>query len=210
MTGNNRNNVVILANGQFPLGERCRGILREASMVICCDGAADKLLDFGMEPDVIVGDMDSISEGARQRYRNIMIRSGDPDSNDLTKAVRYCMERDIRAADILGATGMREDHTLGNISLMLQYFPGLETRICSDHGMFFLVRSGERIGSFRGEQISMFSIDNRVRVTASGLRYPVDELQLALWCTASLNESTGDHFTLRFESDLPLIVFRAW
>ena len=201
---------MILADGLFPSGERCLAILREASLVICCDGAADKLLDHGMEPDVIVGDMDSVSEPVKQQYHGIMIRSDDPDSNDLTKAARYCMQQGIRKADILGATGSREDHALGNISLMVEYYPGLETRICTDHGMFFLVRDGERIESCPGEQISIFSIDNRVRVTAEGLRYPLDDLQLAKWYTASLNEATGDRFTLRFDSDQPLIVFRAW
>lgn len=202
--------MVILANGLFPSGERCLKILEVAEKIICCDGAADKLITYGLSPHVIIGDLDSLSEGARAAYAAILIRDMDPESNDLTKAVRYCIAQGYPSVSVLGATGLREDHTLGNISLMLEHFPAIEVRVISDFGMFFLVHNGERIDSCAGERISIFSVDNSLRVSASGLRYPLNDLQLSNWYRASLNEATGDHFILNFQSDLPLIVYKAW
>ncbi|MCK5691921.1 MAG: thiamine diphosphokinase [Bacteroidales bacterium] len=202
--------IVILANGLFPTAQRGLDLLKAADLLICCDGAADKLIAKGMSPHVIIGDMDSLSTEVSELYASLMIQSDDQESNDLTKAVHYCIEEGYPSVTILGATGLREDHTLGNISLMMEYYPRIEVQIISDFGVFFLAQSGEQVPTFVGEKISFFSIDNRVRVSSTGLKYPLNDLQLSNWYRASLNEATANHFILNFESDLPLIVYRAW
>ena len=202
--------VVILANGLFPTAQQGLDLLKAADQLICCDGAADKLIAKGMSPHVIVGDMDSLSGEVREQYASIIIHSDDQESNDLTKAVHYCIDKGYSSASILGATGLREDHTLGNISLMMEYYPRIEVQIISDYGIFFLVHSGEQVQSKVGEKISFFSIDNRVCVSSTGLLYPLNNLRLSNWYRATLNEATADQFTLIFESDLPLIVYKAW
>jgi len=179
--------VVILANGLFPKAQQGLDLLKSADQLICCDGAADKLIASGMSPHVIVGDMDSVSDEVKELYASIIIHSDDQESNDLTKAVHYCIDKGYSSVSILGATGLREDHTLGNISLMMEYYPRIEVQIISDYGIFFLVQSGEQVQSFIGEKISIFSIDNRVCVSSTGLLYPLKDLQLSNWYTASLN-----------------------
>ena len=207
---NQEHRIVVLANGLFPSGRQGLELLKTAELIICCDGATDKLVARGMSPHVIIGDLDSVSSEVRELYASVMIHSDDQESNDLTKAVHYCIEKGYPSVSILGATGLREDHTLGNISLMMEYFPRIEVQMISDYGLFFLAQSGEKVQSYNGEKISLFSIDNRVRVTSTGLKYPLNDLQLSNWYKASLNEATADHITLQFESDHPLIVYKAW
>ena len=202
--------VVILANGLFPKAQQGLDLLKAADQLICCDGAADKLIASGMSPHVIVGDMDSVSDEIKELYASIIIHSDDQESNDLTKAVHYCIDKGYSSVSILGATGLREDHTLGNISLMMEYYPRIEVQIISDYGIFLLVSSGEQVQSFIGEKISFFSIDNRVCVSSTGLLYPLKDMRLSNWYRATLNEATADRFMLQFESDLPLIVYKAW
>ncbi|MDF1574789.1 MAG: thiamine diphosphokinase [Bacteroidales bacterium] len=208
MKGGNR--IVILANGSFPEARQGLDLLNSAELVICCDGAADKLLARGMTPQVIIGDMDSVSFRVREQFGSIMIRSEEQESNDLTKAVQYCIEKAYPAVTILGATGLREDHTLGNISLLLEYYPGIEASIVSDFGIFFLVQSGQQVESFAGEKISVFAVDNRTRVSSRGLKYPLQDLRLSNWYRASLNEALAESFTLYFDSPQPLILYKAW
>jgi thiamine pyrophosphokinase len=200
--------VVVLANGRFPASSHCLKVLDNASGIICCDQAADRLLEYGKVPDVIIGDLDSISQGARKKYGDIIIHSEDQETNDLTKAVTYCIEQNYDSVTILGATGIREDHTLGNISLLLEYNKHIKARIVSDYGEFTVLNSGETVSSYPGEQISFFSVDNSVRVTSEGLKYRLDSMQLHNWWRASLNEVDGESFTLHFESEWPLILYR--
>jgi thiamine pyrophosphokinase len=205
-----KDKIVILANGLFPESRQGLDLLKAAREVICCDGAADKLVAFGLTPHMIIGDMDSVSQGIREQYASVMIHSGSQETNDLTKAVHYCIRQGYSSVTILGATGLREDHTLGNISLLIEYSRQIDVRIISDFGIFSLVRSGEDVESYPGEKISIFSIDNRTCVTSEGLRYPLKDLQLTNWYRATLNESAADRFSLQFDSEVPLIVYRAW
>jgi thiamine pyrophosphokinase len=202
------NGIVVLANGRFPTAKHCLEILNNASHIICCDEAADRLLEYGKIPDVIIGDLDSVSQRTLEQYRDIIIAREDQETNDLTKAVTWCMEQKYSSITILGATGIREDHTLGNISLLLEYNRLIDARIVSDYGEFSVLQSGVQVPSYPGEQISFFSVDNNVRVTSEGLKYKLDNMQLHNWWRASLNEAEGDTFTLYFSSEWPLILYR--
>lgn len=200
--------MVILANGSFPEAPRCLEILDRAQTVICCDEAADHLLAYGREPDLIIGDMDSVSGATRERFSDRVIAIQEQETNDLTKAVNHCIDQGVRHVTILGATGLREDHTLGNISLMLEYSKRINASMVTDFGTFTVLHSGQTVPSFPGEKISFFSVNNQVRVTSEGLKYPLNDLQLHQWWRASLNEVTGDSFTLYFESEWPLLLYR--
>jgi len=203
-------NVVILANGQFPGEGRALQALREADLRVCCDGAAHHLMAAGWEPDLIIGDLDSLSPDIRERYAWKVVRDTDQESNDLTKAVRYCVEKGYRELTVVGATGLREDHSLGNISLLVEYAPKARVQMITDYGEFFLVNSGEEVPSRPGEQISIFSLDNQLEVTGDGLLYPLERLRLSHWYTASLNQATGSSFSLKYDAETPLIIFRSF
>ena len=112
---------VILANGEYPTHVLPLKMLEEAKFVICCDGAADEYILRGHTPDVIIGDGDSLSSEYKQRFSSIIHQIADQETNDQTKAVRFLQEKGYREIAIVGATGKREDHTLGNISLLLDY-----------------------------------------------------------------------------------------
>ncbi|MCF8227044.1 MAG: thiamine diphosphokinase [Bacteroidales bacterium] len=203
------NKIIVLANGNFPSSAHCRLMLDQAEKIICCDEAADNLLYYGKEPDLIIGDMDSISRVTVVKYKDRMVKLTEQETNDLTKAVNYCIDKGYSEVTILGATGLREDHTLGNISLLLEYNKRISARMVTDFGEFSMIKSGEEVRSFPGERISFFSVDNKVKVISEGLKYKLDNMQLHNWWRASLNEVTGESFTLHFESEWPLILFRA-
>ncbi len=187
---------VILANGSYPVHEIPLKHLREAEMIVCCDGAAEKLVAHGLEPGIIIGDLDSVSQPLKDRYASRLISDSDQETNDLTKAVNWCIAHDIRELTIVGATGIREDHTLGNISLMTDYSTRIMVTMLTDHGSFRVYDRSVTIASHPGQQVSLFSIDPTLRVTASGLRYPLDNLSLSSWWRGTLNEATGSSFDL--------------
>jgi len=199
---------VILAGGRFPETEYCLRILDRAATLICCDQAADMLIRHGREPDLIIGDMDSVSAETKKKYADHLVTITEQETNDLTKAVNHAAGMGVKEVTILGATGLREDHALGNISLLLEYNRRIRATMVTDHGSFSVLESGQTVPSFPGEKISFFSVDNRVKVTSEGLRYPLRNMQLHNWWRASLNEVTDDRFILHFTSDFPLILFR--
>jgi thiamine pyrophosphokinase len=197
---------VILANGNFPTHEIPLRQLEEADLIVCCDGAVEKLAAHGMTPGAIVGDIDSMLPELRQKYNSIIFHDPDQETNDLTKAVRLCVSRGIKEVVILGATGLREDHTLGNISLLIDYSRLLNATMLTDTGSFRTFDHNVTISSIPGQQVSLFSIDPGLAITSDGLRYPLDKLRLCSWWRGTLNEASGDHFRLEFEKG-QVIVF---
>ena len=121
---------VILGCGDFPKKEYPRELLRRADVIICCDRALDtflrhrdKIFKDRREPDAIIGDMDSISPKHLKEYSRIAIREEEQETNDQTKAFRYLLEHwpEVKTVHILGATGKREAHTLGNLGQIMEY-----------------------------------------------------------------------------------------
>ena len=157
---------VILDAGQFPTSTKALCWLDAGLPVVCCDGAAERFLLSGRVPWRIVGDSDSLKPELQERYKAIVRHIPDQETNDQTKAVEYLASYGYRKIAIVGATGLREDHTLGNITLLQDYMEaGVEARIFTDYGVFVPPKSrfsiseppdsGARVSSIR----SMISKD---------------------------------------------------
>lgn len=197
---------VILADGNYPTHEVPLKHLHEADLIVCCDGAAEKLVAHGLEPGIIIGDLDSVSPDLKRRYEKILVPDADQETNDLTKAVNWCVVQGINEVVILGATGIREDHTLGNISLLADYNRSIKSTILTDTGSFMVYDHSVTVSSRAGQQVSLFSIDPTLTVTSSGLRYPLNNLRLNSWWRGTLNEAKGESFRLEF-AEGQIIVF---
>lgn len=204
---NCQRSTVIVADGKFPVHEIPLKALAEADIVVCCDGAATKVDIHGITPTAIVGDLDSVSDSLKKKYADRLFHLPDQDSNDLTKAVKWCLERKYLDITLIGATGLREDHTLGNIGLLTNYARlGVNVKMLTDTGFFIPILSSSKIESYKGQQVSIFSPNNTTRITTINLRYPIDNRALEEYWMGTLNESLGDWFELQFDVG-HLIVF---
>lgn len=210
--------IVIVADGSFPEHKVPLAAIDEADFIICCDGAAASLVEYGKEPAVIIGDLDSLSPGLAARFADRLVEDSGQETNDLTKAVRWCVSGGTGAITIVGATGKREDHTLGNISLLAEYAKSTTVKMLTDTGTLFPVygvsdnddlRQANQsthvarqatIKTFPGQRVSIFSLDSNTRLTATGLEYPAIDLLLDSWWRATLNRATGQEITLSFTS----------
>jgi thiamine pyrophosphokinase len=189
---------VIVADGSFPSHEIPLKYLRNATRIICCDGSTSQVVDAGFTPEAIVGDMDSISEELAFRFSDRIYTIEEQESNDLTKAVGWCTRNGWLDIVITGATGKREDHTIGNISLLAEYTLSAHVLMVTDTGFFIPLINSTMLHSFPGQQISVFSIDNKTEITSHGLKYPLNKTRLTNWWQATLNESLSDNFRLDF------------
>jgi thiamine pyrophosphokinase len=199
---------VIVADGTFPTHEVPLGYIRNADRIICCDGSTESLVLFGLEPAAIVGDMDSISEELANRFADRIFIDEDQETNDLTKAVSWCKEMGYKDLAIVGATGKREDHTIGNISLLAEYCADAKVIMVTDTGIFRPYLESSEIQSFPGQQVSIFSIDTDIEITSQGLLYPLNKTKLKNWWCATLNESVNDMFSLHFERGTIIVYLR--
>lgn len=206
--------VVIIGDGTFPETEYPRYLIRTADFIICCDGALKKFLRhskaiFGEQrlPDLVTGDMDSLSESMKKRYKDLIVKVDEQEHNDQTKAFRWVMEnlKDVCNIYILGATGQREDHTIGNISLLMEYARtydleglGVNVEMISDYGSMFAVTDTFEMDCGTGRKVSILSPDNTLRIKSQGLEWPTDDVVFDNWWKATLNRASQDTVRLEF------------
>lgn len=203
---------VILAAGAFPTKPYPLYLLQSADIVVCCDSAFAKYLRrmpriFGGErlPDVVIGDMDSLPASLQSAYQDIIVHETEQDHNDQTKAVRYILGHypDVAEMHILGATGLRADHTIGNLSLLMEYprmFGTADVAIdaVSDYGTAFALTDSAELHVGAGRRFSLFSPDNSLRIRSEGLQWPTDDVVFDNWWKATLNRTTADIVRLTF------------
>jgi len=197
--------VVILANGTFPMHKDAYSKLYHSNFIICCDGAIDKLVKNKIEPNLIIGDMDSISPFLLKKYSNIVLKNDCQDTNDLSKAILWLIEKNIKNAIIVGATGIREDHSIANIDIVLKYANKINLKIYTDTGKFIIVSKNNIIDSFTGQQISIFSIDTSVQFSSKHLKFKLDGTKLINLHSGALNESENNIFHLNLSHGKALI-----
>lgn len=207
MQNSNNNYTVIIANGEFPTHKYANFCIKDASYIICLDGALEAALNNNIKPNIIIGDGDSISDTLKEQYSHIFLLNRDQDSNDLTKAVNYCIQKGLREIKIVAATGKREDHTLGNISLLLEYMKDVEVEMITDYGIFTPITSTTEFESKTGQQVSIFNIDNSP-ITSHNLKFPLYNLVLDNLWKGTLNESLGESFTVKTKGKT--IVYRTF
>ena len=199
---------VIVADGTFPQHAIPHWYLKNAERIICCDGSAENLINAGYIPDAIVGDMDSLNETLAGRFHDRIFRNAHQETNDLTKAVSWCSERGYKDLVIIGATGKREDHTIGNISLLAEYIKDVNVIMVTDTGILMPLLKSSALSSFPGQKVSIFSIDSETEISSYGLRYPLERKKIKNWWAATLNEATEDSFSIEFEEGRVIIYLR--
>ncbi len=203
-------NVVIICDGKFPQTEYPRYLIRTADFIICCDGALRKFMRsaksiFGEErlPDLVIGDMDTLPASLQKKYADIIIKEDEQENNDQTKAVRWAINNleDIESIRILGATGGRADHTIGNLSLLMEYtrmfdLGDIALETVDDEGTFFPVTETTEFDCGIGRGVSIFSPDSSLRIRSKGLEYPTDGVVFDNWWKATLNRASADSVKL--------------
>jgi thiamine pyrophosphokinase len=209
--------IVILAAGDFPTHPVPLAALREADFVVCCDSAYTRFSIFNFQfsiPFVVIGDGDSLSEADKRALGDRWIQVDEQDYNDLHKAMAWAANRyplSTTHYTLLGATGRREDHTLGNISYLVTFgeeYPGIDLEMLTDHGRFTAFRGCRRFDTFPRQQVSVFSMDPGQPVSGSGLKWPLDGMLIRRWWQATLNEALADSVELRSEGWL--VLFRTY
>ena len=196
---------VILANGEYPSHPLPLALLKQATFVACCDGAADEYIRRGNIPNAIVGDGDSFSEQNRKRFAAISFFDKDQETNDQTKAVNHCVAQGKTKLIIVGATGKREDHTLGNISLLMDYMEYAQVELVTDYGVFTPAQGNGEFECVVGEQISLINF-KATGLRGENLRYPLSDF--SNWWQGTLNETTDNSFTVFAKGKY--LIFRAY
>lgn len=206
---------IVLANGAFPthpsaLAHIDRWINQpEQIMLACCDGAVNNLQGYtNLLPNIVVGDLDSVQPSLRERLGERVIHISEQETNDLTKTMHHVtQEIGKKRIVLLGITGKRDDHMLGNLVVLPHYAPWVdELVIVTDSGYFRLIKEDASLEVEVGQGISIFSFEPKP-ISLIGLHWPLTDYVLPYLWSGTLNRADEKIITIKTKH--PILVFVA-
>ena len=155
--------------------------------------------------------MDSTNRELYSKLSNKIIEIKNQNSNDLSKALDWINENEVKSVTIIGATGLRDDHSLGNIFLILENKYKYRINIINEFGRFDLMDEDKKLfRSFKNQPVSIFCLDKEVKLNSKGLKYSLNDFSFSKLYGASLNASTGDSFEISSnKQNVNILVYRA-
>lgn len=170
---------IIVANGQINPDDRYGQLLREDDWVIAADGGALVARQLGLEPQVVIGDLDSLPPGVRAELEAAGCRfvaySPRKDETDTELAIRYALEQGADEVVLLGASGDRLDHTLANVFLLgLPELSERKASIVTGNSEVWLLRGGMalEIHGHRGDLVTLLPVgEDALGVDSAGLEW---------------------------------------
>ncbi len=187
----NYSRAILFANGNCP--EKLELQISERDFLIAVDGGLLNMRKLGLQPHLLIGDLDSISatdlaqcEGAGVE---ILRFNPEKDETDLELALLEAVKRDFPEILLTCALGGRLDHSLGNLSVLaMPEVKDLQISILDGQSSVYLVRDQLRLKTIPGDLISLIPFGMEVQgIQTTGLLYPLENETLYPWKTRGLS-----------------------
>lgn len=170
---------LLFANGEAPERKFIAPFLNKNDMLIAVDGGLRHLKSLGLTPDMLIGDLDSVTAGevAEAEAQGVEVRrySVDKDETDLELALLAAVESGADELLVFAALGGRLDHSLANLALLA--LPHLEgRRVTFENGReeVFLIRGEAEIKGRAGDVVSLLPFFGAAEgVETRDLKYPL-------------------------------------
>lgn len=208
--------ILLFANGTANHGTMVQRVLDtlESPYIVCADGGALNAVKFGFTPQVIIGDLDSLTEEQVANFDSdgseIIRYPADKDETDLELALYWCAEHDAQEIYIVGGLGGRFDQTLANIYLLtLPQLSHTHIEVVDAKQSILLLKVGEhKLTGNIDDTISLIPIGDKVEgITTHNLKYPLNHETLELGPARGVsNVMTSENATVTLTRGLLLIV----
>jgi len=145
----------------------------ENDYVICADGGYNHAKKYGIIPDIIIGDMDSVTVDITDK--NTVVYPKEKDYTDGELAVRAAIDKGCDEIILLGMTGTRIDHTIANICL-LKYIDekGKKGCIADKDNIIYYISKELCLDGLKGKTVSLLPLGGDLTgVSNSGFYYPL-------------------------------------
>lgn len=153
--------------------------------IIAADSGMNFLYEENITPDIIVGDFDSAKSEALKYFEskseNIIFEKLNPvkDDTDTEHAIRMAIKNGAKKITILGGTGSRLDHVLGNISLLgIGLEENIDIVIVDENNRIRMIDTNLTLekGKQFGEFISLIPFSEKVSgLTLKGFKYNLED-----------------------------------
>ena len=170
---------IILCASPYCQRDFINKIVTENDFVICADGGLDTALQCGIQPDVLIGDFDSLKAKQYVQTKNYptILLPKEKDDTDSISSIRYALRQGCKDFVLLGATGGRIDHTYANLHLLKFLYHNDCSAIIQDQYTDIYYTEKTLTLYEQGRTISILPYGcNTAEVSLSGFKYPAEHM----------------------------------
>lgn len=189
---------------------------RKFDVTIAVDGGLGAVKRMGLKPDYVVGDFDTVSQDTLREYERlpdvvIERHQAEKDETDTELALRLAMEAGLTELTLLGATGGRLDHLIGNVHLLYDCLQkGVSASIIDKRNRLYLLNRGKTFlrEETWGKYISFLPLTEKVcGITLCGFRYPLKDKTIEIGTSLCIsNELLKQQGTISFTDGILICV----
>lgn len=208
MTGKQR--IVVFASGQLDDDDGIKQRIRpESDLIYCADGGANHAARLGFVPDLVIGDLDSISDeikaALRANGRTELVEDPDQRRTDLELVLARAIDRAPDEIWVYGAFGGRLDHLLANITLLATLKAPMPVYLAEVNQYLFHSRKTVTLSGKPGDIVGVTPLEPIPSLRYEGLLWPANEPPYALGWQGASNRMTGNSATIYIEEGQALI-----
>ncbi len=205
---------IIISGGSPPTKELLEKEISTSSIIIGADSGANILYEYGLKPDILLGDFDSIDKKVLEYYKNldcnIDIYPSEKDFTDTELAFNKATELSCDEICFLGCTGSRMDHFLGNLGLLKRCLKkGINAYIKDDNNYIFLTDKSLVLKGNRGQTFSLQAYSDVVKnLSIHNAKYKLENYDLTLGDPMTVsNEFLDTDVEVVFDEGFLMILF---
>ena len=174
-------------------GTWLKKLAKQADFILAVDGGANYALAVGIQPDAVIGDLDSVSPRTRRLLKDVpFIQIKRQDNTDLEKALDWIMMQQFDTCIITGATGGRLDFTIGNILSAVPYLKHMDISFRGKNWILQPLTTGKKLTARKGVRCSFIPLTTCRDITLKGFKYSV---QHETWTGEQIGHSLSNEIS---------------
>ncbi len=188
--------VLLVLNGSFNKNFLVQ-TAKNYSFILAADGGANKCLKAGIKPDIVVGDLDSITPENKTLLKGCLKQVARQDNSDFEKALDYLKTLKPKQVDIILSWGGRFDFCFSNFLAASAYLKYFDICFLLPNATVYLFSRGAKIKAEKGARVSLIALEEIKNISTQNLLYPLKNETLTLGQRGLSNIAKGN-FSVNF------------
>ena len=203
------NHISIIGNGEDWNPTKIKDYCKNSDFIIAADNGLSILDELNITPDLIIGDLDSVTKTVWVKYKNIPLEKY-PKEKDLTDSeisLQKAISLKPKKIFLLAMTGSYFDHSLANIiNLFRNYEPNIEIEVITHNAVIFPITSKKELSGLEGRRFSLFPIGKVSGISMAGEKYPLKNPNFKSGDYSISNVIKENHFSIEINDGFLLFI----
>ncbi len=199
---------LICLDGEPPSKKTFLETLSKDDCVVAADGGANWLVDYGIAPNVLIGDLDGVKKSTLKKLPSTqIIQKKDQYSTDLEKSFAWAIREGAEYIVVMAAAGKRIDHTLSNFSLFWEFSKKTNIQLVHDDWHAYLLNEHNQFKTKKGMTVSLIPFSACKGITLRGFKYPLKNASMNVGEVGVSNVALGKKVKIDVKKGRMLAIF---